>query len=257
MIESKVDQEAFTLLSHYRDNLAIKKMEKSGGVFKRYDVDWIGRDGLNPDTHEAYLTDFVNHFYKNIIKMIERAMKKENINSDAPLVYEILHHLHECIKSSEAFYGRELELRKIRNYCTGELNHPFYVFGKGGSGKTALLSKTCELIRSEWSKKSCKPLVIVRYCGSTPDSNSVLLLLQSVCQQICYNFNLSLDVVPTDLAPTVIFFQDILKHASENHPIYIVLDSIDEIAIDPDRQTLSWVPSILPPYCKQKLKPCG
>ena len=152
MVENKVDQEAFNLLTNFRDNLAIKKMEQKSGIVKKYDIDWIGRDGLNPDTHEAYLTDFVNHFYKNVVKMIERAMKKENVNADSPIVYELLHHLHECKVSSDTFFGRELELRKMKNYLQGEIKEPFFVFGKGGSGKTALLSKTCSLIRSEWCK---------------------------------------------------------------------------------------------------------
>ena len=90
----------------------------------------------------------------------------------------------------------------------------------------------------------------MRFCGSTPDSNSVSLLLSSISQQICYNFNLSLDSVPSDLAATVIYFQDILKQATEKQPIYIVLDSVDEIAVDPDRQTLSWIPISIPPFCK-------
>ena len=72
-------------------------------------------------------------------------------------------------------------------------------------------------------------MVIVRYCGSTPDSNSVVTLLQSICQQLCYNLNISLDSVPTDLAPIVIYFQDVIKKASKTQPIFIFLDSIDEV----------------------------
>ena len=153
MIENKVDQEAFNLLNNYRDNKAAKKMEKNGGVLQKYNVEWVGRDGLNPDTHEAYLTEFVNHFYKNVVKMIDRAMKRENINNDTPLVYEILYHLHECNRSAEDFVGRELELRKIKNCLLGDSNHPFFVFGKGGSGKTGLLSKVFQCSRSEWIQK--------------------------------------------------------------------------------------------------------
>ena len=83
------------MLSNFRDDLATSKMEKSGGCFRytkamflkhcydsfdivwdlkkvyqffrKYNVDWIGREGLSPDTHEAYLTDLVNHFYKVIL----------------------------------------------------------------------------------------------------------------------------------------------------------------------------------------------
>ena len=81
------------------------------------------------------------------------------------------------------------------------------------------------------STPGCRPVVIVRLCGRTPTSDNVLTLLQSVCQQICYNFNISLDSVPTDLAPTVIFLQDIMKNATKEHPILIFLDSIDEVGI--------------------------
>ena len=75
---------------------------------------------------------------------------KENLNRDDPLVYEILYHLHQCRKSAENFFGRDLELRKLRSYVTGDSREPFYIFGKGGSGKTALLSKVCHLVREEW-----------------------------------------------------------------------------------------------------------
>lgn len=118
---------------------------------RKYNVDWIGRDGLSPDSHEAYLTDLVNHFYKNVVKLIQRGMKKESILTDSPLVHEILHHLHEGQKSVKNFCGRELELRKMRNYLTRDsCNTPLFVFGKGGSGKTALLSQACHLLQSDW-----------------------------------------------------------------------------------------------------------
>ena len=153
LVENKVDQEAGSLLSHFRDELAVARLERCGGVCKRYTVDWVGREGLSPDTHQAYLTDFVNHFYKNVVKMIDRAMRKENVNVSTPLVYEILYHLHECKKSATNFFDREMELRKMRSYIEGEENQPFFIFGKGGSGKTALMSKVCHLIKTDWYKK--------------------------------------------------------------------------------------------------------
>ena len=48
---------------------------------RKYNVDWIGREGLSPNSHEAYLTDLVNHFYKNVVKLIQRGVKKENIKA--------------------------------------------------------------------------------------------------------------------------------------------------------------------------------
>ena len=73
------------------------------------------------------------------------------IKTDSLLVYELLHHLHECQKSVKNFCGRELELRKLRNYLTGDsCKTPLFVFGKGGSGKTALLCQACHLLQTEW-----------------------------------------------------------------------------------------------------------
>ena len=139
-----------------------------------YHVDWVGREGLNPDTHQAYLTDFVNHFYKNVIKMIDRAMKKENLNLSSPLVYEILYHLHECKKSAENFFDREIELRKIRNYIEGEENCPFFIFGAGGSGKTGLMSKVCHLIRTDWCGEGMY-IVVLPHC--TVVNNIIIYLI--------------------------------------------------------------------------------
>jgi hypothetical protein len=41
-----------------------------------FQVEWVGRDGLSPDTHEKYLNEFVNHFYKNVLKLIDRGVRK-------------------------------------------------------------------------------------------------------------------------------------------------------------------------------------
>ena len=41
-----------------------KKMKENNGIYKKYNIEWIGREGLAPETHEEYLNDFINHFYK-------------------------------------------------------------------------------------------------------------------------------------------------------------------------------------------------
>ncbi len=39
-------------------------MKDNNGIYKKYNIEWIGREGLSPETHEEYLNDFINHFYK-------------------------------------------------------------------------------------------------------------------------------------------------------------------------------------------------
>ena len=85
----------------------------------RYNIEWIGREGLAPETHEEYLNDFINHFYKNVLKLVDRAMRKEDTSAQGKIVTEILQHLHACNQSVEVFYGRVQELEKLEKYITG------------------------------------------------------------------------------------------------------------------------------------------
>ena len=73
-----MDEEAQLLLTDYRDSKARKKMTENRAIYQRYEIEWIGREGLAPETHEEYLNDFINHFYKNVLRLVDRAMKKED-----------------------------------------------------------------------------------------------------------------------------------------------------------------------------------
>ena len=104
--DRKVDQEAVKLLANYRDKLLPKKMSDNNAIYKKYVIEWIGREGLAPETHEEYLNDFINHFYKNVLRLVDRAMRKEDTSAQGKIVTEILQHLHACLNSVEVFYGR-------------------------------------------------------------------------------------------------------------------------------------------------------
>ena len=49
----------------FRDVLAKDKMLNNKGVYQRYEIEWIGREGLAPETHDAYLkvSLLVSHQY--------------------------------------------------------------------------------------------------------------------------------------------------------------------------------------------------
>ena len=159
--DRKVDQEAIKLLAHYRDELLPQKMKSNNAIYKRYNVEWIGREGLAPETHEEYLNDFINHFYKNVLKLVDRAMRKEDTSAQGKIVTEILQHLHACNNSVKVFYGRVGELEMLREYIVGASTKPFVLYGAGGSGKTAMLSMAACKSVNEWLKPA-KPLLIVR-----------------------------------------------------------------------------------------------
>ena len=97
-------------------------------------------------------------FYASSCKLIHVFHAKKNQKN----VTEILQHLHACNSNTEVFYGREVELKILKQYMQGPCNKPFVLYGKGGSGKTAMLSIAGSKGLQEWLKPG-KPLLIIRY----------------------------------------------------------------------------------------------
>ena len=175
-------------------------------LYKRYELEWIGREGLAPETHEEYLKEFINHFYKNVLRLVDRAMKKEDTSEQGRIVSELMQHLHSCKNNWDVFFGRTEELDQMKEYIMGESNKPFVMYGAGGSGKSSMLSMTAYLARNEWLAPS-QPLLFVRFCGTTPNSTSLGPLLKSICQQISYTFMLPFDDIPDDTVPVTAFLK--------------------------------------------------
>lgn len=198
ILNRSLDTEAAKLMSDLRDVRLPNKIEPSN--FQKYTVEWIGREGLDIETHEEYLNHFIAHFYKNITKLVDRAMRKEDSSPQGQIVTEILQHLHACNNSVKIFYGREDQLKEIERYMLGDSDKPLVLYGEGGCGKTSLLSKSAALTAEVWFA-GAKPINIIRFLGTTPDSSALTPTLISICQQISYNFMIPFDTIPDDLVP--------------------------------------------------------
>lgn len=99
-------------------------------IIPRYTVEWIGREGIDTETHEEYLNNFIAHFYKNIVKLVDRAMRKEDSSAQGQIVTEILQHLHACNNSVKVFYGRDESLERIENYMLNYSEKPLVLYGE-------------------------------------------------------------------------------------------------------------------------------
>lgn len=212
-------------------------------------MEWIGREGLDTETHEEYLNGFIAHFYKNIVKLVDRAMRKEDSSAQGQIVTEILQHLHACNNSVKVFYGREENLERIESYMLNYSEKPLVLYGEGGCGKTSLLAKSASLSLTDWFK-DCKPINVVRFLGTTPDSSALTPTLISICQQISYNFMLPFENIPDDLVPLTAHFKQLLTYATPKQPLFFYLDSIDQLTGTQDK--VSWLPTRMPPNCKVK-----
>ncbi|KFB37533.1 AGAP011163-PA-like protein [Anopheles sinensis] len=247
ILNRSLDTEACKLLADLRDVRVPNRIEASN--IQKYTIEWIGREGLDVDTHEEYLNHFITHFYKNIVKLVDRAMRKEDSSAQGQIVTEILQHLHACNNSVKVFYGREEQLERIERYMLGTSDKPIVLYGEGGCGKTSLLAKSAALTTNDWFAK-VRPICIIRFLGTTPDSSALTPTLISICQQISYNFMLPFDQIPDDLVPLTAHFKQLLTYANQQQPLILFLDSVDQLTGAQDSNKVSWLPTRLPPYCK-------
>lgn len=70
---------------------------------------------------------------------------------------------------------------------TGDSDKPIVLYGEGGCGKTSLLAKSAGLTSSEWFA-GARPISIIRFLGTTPDSSALTPTLISICQQVFFFF---------------------------------------------------------------------
>ena len=90
----------------------------------------------------------------------------------------------DSIPGFQVFYGREEILDRIRNYMLGDSDKILVLYGEGGCGKTSLLAKSASMSTSKGWFQGAKPLGIIRFLGTTPDSSALTPTLVSICQQV-------------------------------------------------------------------------
>ncbi|XP_050685594.1 NACHT and WD repeat domain-containing protein 2 [Leptidea sinapis] len=248
ILNRSLDAEASKLLADLRDVRLPEKIETTN--IQKYTVEWIGREGLDNETHGEYLNHFISHFYKNIIKLVDRAMRKEDSSAQGQIVTEILQHLHACNNSVKVFHGREPDLNFIEDYMKNTSDKPLVLYGEGGCGKTSLLAKSSAMSLDTWFGE-VRPTNIIRFLGTTPDSSALTPTLISICQQISYNFALPFETIPDDLVPLTAHFKQLLTMATKEQPLLLFLDSVDQLTgIGTENNKVSWLPTRLPAHCK-------
>ncbi|XP_045112132.1 NACHT and WD repeat domain-containing protein 2-like isoform X2 [Portunus trituberculatus] len=246
IVNRQIDGEAMKLLSDLRDVRLPARIESTN--YDRYTVEWIGREGLAKETHGEYLQQFCTDFYKGMTKLIDRAMRKEDSSAQGQIITEILQHLHACKNSVTVFYGREEEVKKVEHYIKGPSVNPLLLHGAGGCGKTSLLAK-CASSCVEWLSHT-KPILVIRFVGTSPESTALTPLLTSICHQISYNYMLPFEDIPDDLVPLTAHLKELLNCATPQMPLLIFLDSVDQVTGATDANRMSWIPTRLPPNVK-------
>ncbi|KAJ8277483.1 hypothetical protein GJAV_G00075650 [Gymnothorax javanicus] len=252
--EGVVDTEAQELLSKLKAQI----YTLCSGFMNLHTLE-LNKIGIDPGCkeHAQYLQSLSEQFISQMKAKISEGVGPSSSASGngegaewSWLWQEITH--HQLLGSSKCavFCGRESLLGKI---ClsmwetTNTYHWPLVVYGPSGIGKTALMCKLAQEMRSVLGPKS---VVVLRLLGTSPLSSEVDSVLRSICFQVCGAVDLPLpDPHSTNSHEDLVrFFHSLLLQVSQQRDsLLIILDSLDQLSEASHAHKLHWLPKEIPP----------
>eukprot|EP00106_Octopus_bimaculoides_P007542 XP_014774984.1 PREDICTED: NACHT and WD repeat domain-containing protein 2-like [Octopus bimaculoides] len=244
--KKQVDEEARELLEN-----CIARLESEKMITNAFDVIWLpgGIDlGEYHEPHQEYISEFCEAFKSDMINLIQRALDDQNrISEDYLSYYEILHHLHFCVQKCALFCGQQDTLEKIQQ-ITKENNSrkPIVIHAPSGVGKTSLLAMIMKQLPSWFSDNY---LAVIRFLGTTPETCNIYNVLLSVMKQLSSTAGMILEPMGyADMNRLEKYFPRFLRQFGQSikKPVFILLDSLDQLSEDDDAFSMTWLPDFLP-----------
>ncbi|XP_008285789.1 NACHT and WD repeat domain-containing protein 1 [Stegastes partitus] len=167
------------------------------------------------------------------------------------VVEEVMQHVDMSVELSKGLHGREGLLGKL---ClamwesTNVRHSPLVVHGAAGIGKTALL---CKLAQEMRSVLEAGVVVAIRLLADRhPQRLNIDHVLRSICLQVCLACGLA---PPSPLTANTYlellrFFRNVLADVSQQgNTLLIILDSLDQLSDQHHAHKLHWLPPDVPP----------
>ena len=241
-----VDQE----IAKLREKMK-REVNDAGVACRKYTVSWA-EDGIQETTHGEYMRQFAEDVKNDLLNSIKCAMDKiPKLNS---CLEEAAAHMNFCSKRAKNFHGREILLNDALKYIKHPDNKecPLVIFGISGSGKTSLMAKLAfnsrDILSDDGNKR---PLLVTRFCGTSPGSSSAILLMKSLTEHIEWVY-LKKQPKPNaseNFRSTIKKFHKCLQLSTWDQPLLVFIDSLDQLNDDNQgRSELTWLPDKLPKY---------
>jgi WD40 repeat protein len=192
--------------------------------------------------------DYLSTLCKDIEETLTRVILDEinKLDETDPLAKEIYDHLLFGKERAKFFTGRTIILKKITDYIQGDDSHPLAIYGPSGSGKSALIARAVQdALQDNLAKE-----VLFRFIGASPGSSDGRTLLESICRQISRSYNMDEARIPFAYQDLISEFPKRLALASETQPLFLFLDSLDQLSTADNARNLFWLPTELPKYVK-------
>uniref|UniRef100_H3BFE0 NACHT and WD repeat domain containing 1 n=1 Tax=Latimeria chalumnae TaxID=7897 RepID=H3BFE0_LATCH len=248
--DGEIDMEAQELLSELKSKISsnLSKRLKVHTVQWRSDIARRKQKG-----YSKYLTSLCEQFVMEIKEQILSRVLPCNESDDemAGVIQELCHHMALCAKKCTVFCGRRdflVSICESIKQSDASLHAPLVVFGPSGTGKTALVCKLSQEVRTILGENT---VVVLRLLGTSPLSSEIHSVLKSVCLQICFACGLSAPPaqVTNIYNDLVCFFHNLLAKVSEKNEksLVLILDSLDQLSPADGAHRLYWLPKECPP----------
>jgi thioredoxin-related protein len=229
-------------------NLKAELKKKLNDNYITYAATW--KDGQIELNDAKAFESKVYNFLEGIIKQ-----QIEDIISPDEIEREVKLHGEFREKLTEHFQGRQEILNKIDSYLDNDTdNKPMSILGEPGSGKSSVMAKVIE----NYSIEGNKAAIVYRFIGTTSNSSHIVSLLQSICAEIAGTFDTTLESLAGEgnekklyeMTGMTEIFKKCLALATEQKPIVLFLDALDQLSETDNARALYWLPGELPEYTK-------
>ncbi|XP_053539257.1 NACHT domain- and WD repeat-containing protein 1 [Ictalurus punctatus] len=247
-----LDVTADGLIDTEAQELLTKLKQRISSVCSSYLTLELSKNAMdvNRKEHKEYL----ERFCEQIVCQIKERIAKQSVPPTGPgwlwIQQELFHHARLSKDKCAIFIGRDGPLAKLclTMWESTNIQHaPLVIYGHPGIGKTALLCKLAQEMRTVLDPQA---VVVLRLLGTSPISSDVDSVLKGICLQVCGALGLATPCPKTANTheKLVKFFHAMLHKVSEDgETLVLILDSLDDLSRANNAHKLHWIPKEIPP----------
>ena len=200
-----------------------------------------GWDETKNQPDNTYLERLALEVESSLKAVIDKEIEHYN-QADEHLLEQAAHEAF-ARERTFGFSGREKDISAIVDFASTDHGVPFVLWGESGTGKSALLAMAAQ--RAQESLPHAH--VMARFIGVTGKSSNGHTLLTDLCRNLCLLYGGEPDDIPEDPAKLQYDFRQYLAKATEEHPLILFLDALDQFNGNDAAKLLPWLPVALPP----------
>ena len=129
--------------------------------------------------NEEYLSEFERDILNFLKNKIDEQEKNDLSQSISPLLKELEAQNYFAITKRKNFLSQEEPRKFITNYIHNDQREALVVYGKSGSGKSALMSKAIQE-----QEETLESKIVYRFVGATAHSSTTMEVLSSIFEEL-------------------------------------------------------------------------